>query len=978
MKYLIGFAVILLIFTVVGFFVLPPIVKSVLVDKLSQAIGRPVSIQEININPYRLTLAFKGLEIKEKSGTDTFVSFDEFYVNLDSSSIFRRALVFTEIKLTKPYIRIIRNPDFSYNFSDLIKPKEEKKEPKKKTEPFLFSLNNIRIEQGSLDFWDGPRHTKHTVRDLLISIPFLANTDDRIEHYTQPVVSANINGDPYLIRGKTKPFSNTLETVFDIEFKDLDIPYYLAYVPVDLNFKLLSGKLDTKLNLAFAKSRDKKSSVKITGDVALRQFAVDDKKGHPVIRLPEIGITVASVEPLVKVFHFSKIALVSPEVTVNRGKKGKLNLSTILPAAEEKKQTEKRPKDEKPETASPVLVSVDDFQIKEGKLSFKDEQPSPPVVLALNNLNCMVKNLTTAKNGKAVLNMSAGFGRKGLISAMGPFGIDPLTAELALKVNNIDIRTFQAYFTDKVKINVTDGQITTSGNVTVRDQGDKGLSAKYNGKLLIADFTSIDKQNANDFLKWKSLYFDDVRVGYNPLSVDVRQIALANFYVRLIINEDGTLNLQNILENKESKEKGTQADLGKRSPEKVPEKASASAEEPAKVIKIGAITLQDGTVSFRDRLVKPNYSANLFEIGGRVSGLSSIDENPAEVELRGKFERHMPLEITGKIQPLRKDLFLDLKASFKDMDLSPVSPYSGQYIGYTIQKGKLSFDLKYLIVNKKLDSENKVFIDQLTLGDKVESPQATKLPVGLAIALLKDRKGEINLNIPVTGRTDDPKFSVFPVIIKVLVNLITKAATAPFALIGNLFGGGEELSYMEFDYGRAAVTEPNRKKIETLLKALYERPSLKLDIEGHADLENDREGLKRFSIERKIKARKLNDMIRQGLPSVAADEVRIDPQEYEKYLREAYKAESFPKPRDAIGLIKTLPVSEMEKLMLTYAPVKEDDLKLLASRRAKVVRDLLLKSGQIQPERVFIVEPKTLAPEKKEKQRSSRVDFKLK
>jgi len=977
-KYLTGFAVALLIFTVAGFFILPPVIKSVLVDKLSQIIQRPVSIQEIKINPYRLTVTIGGLEIKEKSGTDKFMSFDELYVNLEASSIIRRSLVITEIKLTKPYVRIIRNSDLSYNFSDLLKQTKSEKEPKKETGDFLFSLNNIRIEQGSLDFWDVPNHTKHTVRDLLIAVPFLTNTSDRIEHYTQPVVSANINGDPYLIRGRTKPFSDTLETVFDIEFKDLDIPYYLAYIPVDLNFKLLKGKLDTKLNLAFSRSRDKKSSVKIAGDVALKQFAVDDKTGQPVIRIPELNIAMASIEPLEKVFHFSKIALVSPEVTVRRGKQGELNLLTISLSAEDKKQAEKRPEEKKTESPSPVLVSADEFQIKAGKISFKDEQPSQPVALALNRLNLAVRNLTTAKNGKSDLSLSVVLNEKGSISAVGPLVVNPLAANFMLKVDNIDIRSFQSYFTDKVKINVTGGQITTSGNVTVKDQGDKGLSAGYNGKLLIVDFSSIDKKTANDFLKWKSLYFDDVHVGYNPLSVDVRQIVLANFFVRLIVNEDGTLNLQNIFEDQTSKEMKPPAASEIPPSEKVREKANASAREPAKVIKIGTVTLQDGTVSFRDRLITPNYLANLSEIGGRISGLSSIDENPAEVELRGKFERHMPLEITGKIQPFKKDLFVDLKASFKDMDLSPVSPYSGKYIGYTIQKGKLSFDLKYLIVNKKLDSQNKVFIDQLTLGDKVESPQATKLPVSLAIALLKDMKGEITLDIPVSGRIDDPKFKVFPVIIKVLVNLITKAVTAPFALIGNLFGGGEELSYVEFDYGRANITGQDMKKIESLIKALHERPSLSLDIEGHADLEKDREGLKNLSIERKVKARKLNEMIRKGLPAVSIDEVKIDPQEYEKYLREAYKAEPFPKSRDAIGLIKKLPVDEMVKLMLTYSSVREDDLKLLASRRAKVVRDLLLKSGQIQPERIFIVEPKTLAPEKKEKQKSSRVDFRLK
>ena len=260
----------------------------------------------------------------------------------------------------------------------------------------------------------------------------------------------------------------------------------------------------------------------------------------------------------------------------------------------------------------------------------------------------------------------------------------------------------------------------------------------------------------------------------------------------------------------------------------------------------------------------------------------------------------------------------------------------------------------------------------------MESPQATKLPVGLAIALLKDRKGEINLDLPVTGSLDDPQFSLGRLIIQVIVNLITKAVTAPFALLGNLFGGGEELGYVEFDAGRASVSEANLKKIQTLAKALHERPALKLDIEGHADLEHDREGLKTVHIERKMKARKLNDMLKENLPAVPVDEVKIMPQEYEKYLTQVYRAESFPKPRNAIGLVKTLPVAEIEKLLMTYAVVKDDDLRLLAMQRAAAVNDLFLKSGQVTADRIFIIEPKSLTPEKKEKIKDSRVDFKLK
>ncbi len=349
------------------------------------------------------------------------------------------------------------------------------------------------------------------------------------------------------------------------------------------------------------------------------------------------------------------------------------------------------------------------------------------------------------------------------------------------------------------------------------------------------------------------------------------------------------------------------------------------------------------------------------------------------MELRGKLENYAPLEITGKINPLRDDLYVDLKIDFKNMDLSPVTPYSGRYLGYTIQKGELSLNLQYLIVKKKLDSQNNVFLDQFTVGDRVESPKATKLPVKLAIALLKNRKGEINLNIPVSGYINDPKFSIGRIIIKILLNLLGKAATSPFALLGAIFGGGEELSYVEFDYGSHDLPEQSVKKLDTLVKALFDRPDLKLEIDGRVDVEKDREGLKQYLFRKKIKAQKLKNLVKKGQPAGPVDKITIEKEEYAKYLKMAYKEEKFPKPRTIIGFAKDLPVPEMEKLMLTHIEIKDDDLRQLASQRALKIKDYyLLKSGQVTADRVFLVEPKSLEPEKKEKLKNSRVDFRLK
>ncbi|MBV5337397.1 MAG: DUF748 domain-containing protein, partial [Deltaproteobacteria bacterium] len=266
--------------------------------------------------------------------------------------------------------------------------------------------------------------------------------------------------------------------------------------------------------------------------------------------------------------------------------------------------------------------------------------------------------------------------------------------------------------------------------------------------------------------------------------------------------------------------------------------------KPLMPVKIGKITLQGGNVRFSDNFVKPNYTANLKKIGGRVSGLSTEPGSTASLELRGNYDNVAPLSVTAQINPLSAKPYLDLQAEIKGVELTPFSSYSGKYAGYAIEKGKLSLFVKYKIEDGQLVAENRVFIDQLTFGDRIESPDATKLPVNLAISLLKNRNGEIDLDLPISGSLDDPQFSIGGLVIKVIVNLFVKAVTSPFALIGSMFGGGEELSNVEFDFGRAVISPDSQKRLENLAKALVDRPSLRLEIEGRIDPENDREGLK--------------------------------------------------------------------------------------------------------------------------------------
>ncbi len=614
----------------------------------------------------------------------------------------------------------------------------------------------------------------------------------------------------------------------------------------------------------------------------------------------------------------------------------------------------------------PWVGSVGKLAINDLSLRIEDQATTPAAVQLIDGFNLTGENLSSEPNKKGTISLKTKVNQKGSLKVDGGVQIFPLLANLKVETQAIPVLPLQPYFGEQLNIALTRGQMSSKGDVTV-EIGKQGFNAGYKGSVTLGDLLTVDKANNADFLKWRSLFLGGIDFHLQPMAVNVGEIALTDFYSRLIIDPNGKLNVASIV--KKSK------DEAKPVTDKVTLAPVAAAEKtPAIPIKIAKITLNNGTVDFSDFFVKPNYTVKVAKLGGRVTGLSSVANTVADMELRGTYANTAPVQILAKLNPLAAKSYLDLKADIKGVDMVGFSPYSGKYAGYNIEKGKLSLSVAYKLENNQLAAENHLFLDQFTFGDKVESPDATTLPVNLAISLLKNNRGEIDLNLPISGSLDDPQFSVGGLVVKVIVNLFVKAVSSPFALLGSMFGGGEELSNVEFAAGRASLNDAAGKKLEALAKALNERSALKLEITGRADPEADKEGIKRVAIERGAKGEKLKEMLKKGGEGVSLERIEFAPGEYPVYLQRAYKEAKFPKPRNVVGLQKDLPVEEMEKLMLTNLPATPDDVRSLAVSRAESVQGWLIEQGKVSPERVFLLPAKTEADEKG---KASRVDFSL-
>src|SRR5262245_6499138 len=938
------------LYAVAGFLVAPPIVRSHAEKILSAQLGRKVTVERVRINPFALSASVLGFAIKEREGEGNLFAFDELYVNFTLSSLFRLAPVVEEIHLAKPAVRVVRGEDKTYSFQDILD-RFASRPPSPPGPTPRFAVYNISLSDGAIEFDDRPDNKVHVVSDLQIGVPFISSLPSQIDINVQPHLSAKVSGTPIELSGETRPFEDTRQTKLRIDIDDLPLPKYFEYIPVPLRFRIAAGTLTTRLELSLSTRNEKLSTLTLSGTTGLKNFAMERTDRTPLLAIGALNVDIGALDLMNRRAEIRSVKVGSPKVDVVRRKDGQLNWSALVPES---------PKAESAEPGEPFGYSVGEIALSDGTVRMLDQGPEKPFRGSLEAVALSVKGLGNAPGTKADVRFACDTLRKSTLAVEGTLQLTPLQAQGKFDLAGLQLGAFTPYIEQVLEVVVSGGALSTQGQFSAETVEGGAMHVAVRADASVANFASLDQATAQDLLRWKSLAVRGIDFELAPLKVSIDQIALADFFSRLIVNADGTLNMQTLAKKKE--------------PADAP-KAEEKQEGPAANVRIGKIVLRGGSVNFSDFFIKPNYSVALTAVEGAVSEMTP--EEPGDVELRGRVHKTAPLEIVGRVNSLSQDLFVDMKASVKDIELSPLTPYAVKYVGYGIQKGKLSVKVSYLIDKRKLSAENNVYLDQFTFGDRVESPSATTLPVLFAVALMKDRNGVIDVDLPISGSLDAPDFSVGGIVVKALVNLVTKAVTSPFALLGALAGGGgEELAYIEFAPGSSALSPEDESKLKTLAKALEDRPGLKLEVSGRTDAQPDGDALKRAAVDRQIKAAKLKDAGAKAGASI--DEVTIVPDERDKYLTAAYKDAKFERPRTAIGLLKDLPPPEMEQLMLANARVADDDLRQLANARAQAAKGWLVDNGGVAGERVFIVSPKSGAGDIKDPGKPTRADFSLK
>ncbi|MBL7227403.1 MAG: DUF748 domain-containing protein [Pseudomonas sp.] len=941
----------LALYSLLGFLILPGIALRVANQQLANYATVPARIERIELNPFSLELTLWGLKIGEPGKEQ--VGFERLYANLQIDSLWTRALHLADVQLDKPKTEILFDKTGTLNLAQLFKlPPSEPTPDDPESKPFPLRIERIKLASGYVHFEDvRPSEPIEFLYDKLdFELKNLSTLPE--DNADMTLVAAGPEGGqidwtgnfslvPIASEGKLKVTDGKMKVWW---------PYVRDAVPLVLEDGTLNFSTDYKLNLA------KETELNLTNvSASIAPFAIKAPDGRPLARLERLDVSETSIDLAKQQVIVGKIRSNKLETWAAREADGQLDWQKLFASQPSKPATKPEPASApaaadspKPESTAPSKpwqVLLKDVQLRNYQVHLADRQVKPAVALELGPLNVDVQDFDSLNQSPFTLKIDSGLGKQGKIQASGQVNLNPVSAKLKVDTKDIDLRVAQSYISPFIRLELRSGML--GSNLDVNLKSTEPLALQITGRAQVDQLHTLDTLKTRDFLKWQRLVVEGLNYQHgNSLSID--KINLLQPYARFMINDDRTTNVDDLLIPQP-------ADSGAKSTAK-----SSASNEKTLGIRIGQIAINDGSANFADFSLTPNFATAIQQLNGQIGTIDSRQAKPASVDIKGKVDRYAPVTIKGSVNPFDPMAALDIATSFKRVELTTLTPYSGKFAGFRIRKGRLNLDLHYVITKGQLKAENKVVVEQLQLGEKVDSADAVDLPIRLAIALLKDTDGKISIELPVTGDLNNPQFSVMPIVWQTLRNLVVRAATAPFKFIGGLVtgGGSEDLGNVSFAAGSSALSKDAESALNSLAKALKERPALRLEIEGTAAASSDGPFLAAERLEREYQYNYYKILQRRGDKVPAQASLLVVPEKEKAPLLEGiYRTR-----------LKQQPPAEWKDLGSDERSAKLRDgvikfwsgsdvlLRKLGQDRASAIKDFLVDKGQLEDDRVYFID----------------------
>lgn len=947
----------LLLYAALGFWLVPSLVRSNIGEFSTQHWQRKPELGEISFNPFTLALEIHGFAFRD-SRQEPLLSFDRLLVNLDISSLWRRGLSLHEIELDNPSSRVVVRADGSLNLAELSRPFEVPEDvAAAEKEPARLFIDRFQLREGALEFEDHARTTPFKAR--------LTPVNFALTNFSSVSQGEKDGANNYALQatstaGESFKWSGNfglapLRSRGQFELADVQARTLWSYLQESLGFEVAGGVVGVNGGYEFAATGPDLTFVVNLANVDVAALKLRPRGGDTDwVALEKLGVANTKVDLTRRVVDVASVILADGSVIATRGEDGSVNLLSLLepPPAAEARSPARTTATAAEGAGTPWTVNIPELSVEGLRIAARDEFVKPAATFTLAPVNLQLRGFSTAPGQAVDLTGDVTLESGGQLALQGRAIPADSSFSGKIKLTDLNLAALQPYVGTYTQMTLLSGVLNTEFDAEFKP-GSQALS----GSLECTRLHTVDNALREDLVKWDRLTLRGVEfrsaVATGASSLRISSINTRSPYLRFIIAPDQTTNIGKVLTRPATAPgavqtvRGITESTGPRSP---------------MTINIGKVAVENGSANFADFWITPNYAVTLQQLGGSISGLSSRKDSRAKLALTGKIDRYAPVDIAGELNLLSASLFTDIRVKFEGVELTSVTPYSGRFAGYRIEKGKLSVDVRYLVENRQLNAEQRFIVDQLTLGERVDSPDAVKLPLRLAVALLKDRNGVIDLGLPITGSLDDPKFRLGPIIWKAFVGLLANVATSPFKLLGGMFGGGEEVNLIDFEPGEATLDAAATEKLAALTKALSERPQLQLEVPALYAPDADFGVLSSRLVENRLAALAKSRKDPYDAP--------LDPARRFELLLALYKAEkagaTLPpaaqelqeiRARDRGVAALNSANAELEIALRPGIESFDPALQALAQQRARSIQDALLSSGEVEPGRVFMLAP---------------------
>ncbi|MGE7814883.1 DUF748 domain-containing protein [Pseudomonas sivasensis] len=941
----------LALYSLLGFLILPGIALRVANQQLAHYATVPARLERIELNPFSLEVTAWGLKIGEPGKEQ--VGFERLYANLQIDSLWTRALHLADVQMDQPKTELLFDKSGQLNLAQLFKlPASEPSPADPNAKPFPLRIDSIKLAGGYVHFQD--LRPSEPIEFLYNKLDFeLKNLSTLPEdNADMTLVAAGPEGGQIDWKGNFSLVPITSEGTLKVTDGKMKAwwPYVRDALPLVLEDGVLNFSTDYKFSLA------KETELNLTNTAAsIAPFALKAPDGRPLVRLERLDVSETTVDLAKQQVVVGKIRSNKLETWAAREADGQLDWQKLFASQPSKPAkapepatapaTADSPKPAPTAPSKPWQVLLKDVQLRNYQVHLADRQAKPAVALELGPLNVDVQNFDSLNQSPFNLKVDSGLGKQGKIQATGVVNLNPVSAKLKVTTKDIDLRVAQSYISPFIRLELRSGMLGSDLDVNLKST--EPLALQITGRAQVDQLHTLDTLKTRDFLKWQRLVVEGLNYQHGD-SLSIDKVNLLQPYARFMINDDRTTNVDDLLIPQP-------ADSGAKSAPK-----PATSKDKPLGIRIGQIAINDGSANFADFSLTPNFATAIQQLNGQIGTIDSRQAKPASVDIKGKVDRYAPVTIKGSVNPFDPMAALDIATSFKRVELTTLTPYSGKFAGFRIRKGRLNLDLHYVITKGQLKAENKVVVEQLQLGEKVDSADAVDLPIRLAIALLKDTDGKISIELPVTGDLNNPQFSVMPIVWQTLRNLVVRAATAPFKFIGGLVtgGGAEDLSNVSFAAGSSELNKDAESALNTLAKALKERPALRLEIEGTAAASSDGPFLAAQRLEREYQYNYYKILQRRG-DKVPAQASLLEVPESEKapLLEGIYRIRVKQQPpAEWKDLSRDDRTAKLRDGVIKFWSNSDVLLRQLGQDRASTIKDYLVDKGQLEDDRVYFID----------------------